>query len=495
MSELRKTISPIALVAIGAAGVIGSSWLYLGSAFFDTFGAGGTILGMVLATVLAACVALAYSDLTTRIPRAGGEVVYAFVAGNRLVAFIVGWLLIGAYVGTVAFYVTATGRLLSAVWPSLNSVPLYEIGGATIYLPVLSIGVALALAVLALNWRGAEFSARAQLVLFSAMAVMGVVVVVAGFARGKASNLFPAFDATSSTAPVTSVLSFVLPAFAFLIGFGVVAIMAEEAKATPRQIGRIVVLSVLLAGGFYAVVLTATAWVIPWKQTAGLTNGTIEAFDVAGMPVISTIAFGIGAIGIVTTFIAVFAASSRLMFAMARVDIFPAIFSRVDARSGSPRPALVLTTVMGLALGALGPGALVWFLNTGGIYIGVVWTITVAAMYRIRWMAGESRRGFFTTVLPAIGGISAITVVLGALVPSSPLALRWPYEYLMVIVWVGLGLVIYRLSPRRLTRDESLRSLLGEYYESVANLRGNAAARPETDADPVGSPRASDGIR
>ena len=34
MSQLKKGISPLALVAIGAAGVIGSSWLYLGSDFF-----------------------------------------------------------------------------------------------------------------------------------------------------------------------------------------------------------------------------------------------------------------------------------------------------------------------------------------------------------------------------------------------------------------------------------------------------------------------------
>lgn len=479
MSELRKTISPVALVAIGAAGVIGSSWLYLGSAFFEGFEAGGTIIGMVLATALAACVAIAYSELTTRLPRAGGEVVYAFVAGNRLLAFVVGWLLIGAYVGTVAFYVTATGRLLSAVWPSLNSVALYEIGGETIYLPVLAIGVILALAVLALNWMGAEFSARAQLVLFTVMAVMGMVVAIAGFSHGQASNAFPLFDGSTGTPPLLNVISFVLPAFAFLIGFGVVAIMAEEARATPRQIGMIVVLSVLLAGGFYAFVLLATAWVIPWEQTASLTNGTIEAFEVAGMPTISMVAFGIGAIGILTTFIAVFAASSRLMFAMARVQIFPRIFSRVDEKTGSPRPALVLTTVMGLALGSLGPGALVWFLNTGGIYIGVVWTITVIAMYRIRWMLGERRGSLVTTVLPALGALSAISVVLGAIIPSSPLALRWPFEYLIVLVWVCLGFLIYWRSPRRLSRDESLRSLLGNYYDTFVTPKKPASDLPE----------------
>lgn len=151
MSELKQTISPAALIAIGAAGVIGSSWLYLGSEFFSNFSVGGTIIGMIVATILAAFVALSYSELATRLPRAGGEVVYAFVATNSLMSFIVGWLLIGAYVSIVAFYVTATGRLLNSVFPALNSMPLYEIGGVVVYFPILAIGYLLTLLILALK--------------------------------------------------------------------------------------------------------------------------------------------------------------------------------------------------------------------------------------------------------------------------------------------------------------------------------------------------------
>lgn len=482
MSELRKTISPLALVAIGAAGVIGSSWLYLGSTFFHEFGAGGTILGMLLATALAACIAIAYSNLATRLPRAGGEVVYSVVGGNRLLGFIVGWLLIGTYAGTVAFYVTATGRLLSTAWPSLNTVPLYEIGGETIYLPVLAIGIVLTLVMLALNWNGVEFSARTQLILFGIMVVLAVAVVVAGFGNGSASNFFPMFDANADSSPIANILGFVLPAFGFLIGFGVVAIMAEEAKATPRQIGRIVVISVVLAGGFYAIVFAATAWVIPWQDTAALTNGTIEAFEVAGMPFISTVAFVIGALGIITTFIAVFAASSRLMFALARIELFPPVFGKVDERTGSPRAALVLTTVIGLALGSLGPGALVWFLNTGGVYIGIVWAVTVVIMFRIRRMTGGGGN-ILSTVLPVIGAVAAVGVVLAALIPASPLSLRWPGEYLIVIAWVALGLVLYLLSPRTMTREQSLRALLGDYYDSVFGAGKRRADRPEVESE------------
>ncbi|NLC98754.1 MAG: APC family permease [Actinomycetales bacterium] len=466
MSELKKTISPWAMIALGAAGVIGSSWLYLGSDFFAAFGAGGTILGMALGTLLAFCVAKAYSELASRFPRAGGEIVYAYVGGGRLLSFMVGWMLIGAYGGMVAFYVTAAGRLLTTMWPGLEVMPLYTIGGETIFGPVLAIGIALTLIILATNWFGVSIGAVTQLVLFIVMIVLAVIVAAVGFGAGSIDNFLPAFDASVqqiSPAPV-AIVAFLLPAFAFLAGFGVVAVLAEEANAPAKLLGKIVGWSVLLAGGFYILVLTATAFVIPWTETAGLKNGTIEAFDKAGFPMIAMAAFIIGVLGIITTFIAVFAASSRLMLALARVQLLPPFFGKVHEKSGVPRNALLFTTAIGIGLGWLGPGALLWFLNVGGVYIGVVWAITVYCFYRVRVMYKGSEPPYKVRFawVPALGAIAGIVVILGGLIPGLPLSLRWPYEYAIIVVWLLLGGLLYLLSPRTGTREEHLRSLLGD---------------------------------
>ena len=40
MSALRKTIGPLPLVAMGAAGIIGTSWIYTNGEFFAAYGAG-----------------------------------------------------------------------------------------------------------------------------------------------------------------------------------------------------------------------------------------------------------------------------------------------------------------------------------------------------------------------------------------------------------------------------------------------------------------------
>jgi APA family basic amino acid/polyamine antiporter len=109
---------------------------------------GGEIFGLGIAALLAVSIALAYAELAARFPRAGGELVFAYAAFGRHLAFVTGWLLIGAYVSSLAFYVTASGMLLAFVVPALNSLPLYSVAGTEICFPVLFFGIALALGIL-----------------------------------------------------------------------------------------------------------------------------------------------------------------------------------------------------------------------------------------------------------------------------------------------------------------------------------------------------------
>jgi APA family basic amino acid/polyamine antiporter len=59
----------------------------------------------------------------------------------------------------------------------------------------------------------------------------------------------------------------------FLTGFGLVAILAEDADVRPANIGKVVVAAVLIAGTFYCAVLLASAWIIPWEKTATWSRG------------------------------------------------------------------------------------------------------------------------------------------------------------------------------------------------------------------------------
>ena len=450
--DLRKTLSLPMLVALGAAGILGTSWVYTASDFFAARGAGGEIFGLALAGLLAACVALAYAELAARFPRAGGEVVFAHAAFGRRLAFVAGWLLVGAYVSSLAFYVTASGMLLAVVLPGLESWPLYRIADTTVHLPVLLVGVGLALAVLMFTARGMGLAGRVQLALFGAMLLIGLALAVTGFGTGSIEHFWPAF--APDAAPVASTLRFVLPAMTFLTGFSLVSVLAEDAALPPRRIAVAVLATVLTATAFYCIVLLATAWLIPWQTTATLDEGVIDAFRHAGFPALGWGAYGISVLGLLTSFLALFSAASRVLLGLARIGLFPPALARLDP-AGRPMNALLFTLALTLGLGWLGKGALLWFLDTGGVYIGLAWVIAVASLYRIRRLQPDAPAPYRVRPgwLPAVGGIAALAIIVAIVLPGTGLSLAWPQEYLILIGWAVLGTIVYRLAPRPTAPD------------------------------------------
>ncbi len=466
MNDLQKSLGLPALVALGAAGVLGTSWIYTNGDFFAKYGAGGEIFGLALGALLAAFIALSYAELASKFPRAGGEIVFGYLAFNRTVGFLAGWLLIGAYISSIAFYVTAAGMLLSEIFPSLTTIPLYTIADATVYLPVLLIGIVLAAVVCGINAYGMRLGGGTQLVFFGIIIAIGVVLAVVGFGAGSPANFWPPYAPDGD--PVPQTLRFILPAMTFLTGFSLVAILAEDANMSPRRIGTAVVATVAIAGTFYCVVLLASAWIIPWERTATLDQGTIDAYRIAGFPILGWGAYTISVLGLLTSFLALFVATSRMMVALARAGLFPRVFAQVSERRGTPVNALLFTLVLALAFGLLGEGALIWFLDTGGVYIGLAWFIGVLSMYQVRrrYPQVESPYRVRLSWLPAIGGVAAVLVIGATLAPGTDMSLVWPYEYAILLVWVVLGVVIYAVAPKD-DENRALKTLLGDQYDKL----------------------------
>lgn len=482
MADLQKTIGPWSLVAIGAAGIVGSSYLYLSSPLFDTFTFGGVLLGMIAATLLASCVAIGIAELAAMFPRAGGEFVYAYVGFGRFMAFIVGWLLISIYTGIVGFYITATGRLLSSVFPKLESIPLYDIGGGQMYLPILAVGLGLVIVTMILNWFGTQMSFSVQLFFFIALIIIGVFIVVAGFSQGSYENTQPLFGENSPLDGILNGVAFVIPALGFLSGFSVVAALAEEANVSRRKLGKLIVASVLIAGAFYTLIFYATGWVLPWQETARLTNGTIEAFQVAGYPTVAVLAFIAGFVGIITTVVAVFSSASRLMFALSRAGMLPVFLGKIDEKTGVPRNAVLATGTLGLLFGLLGPDALQWILNVGGLYVAMVWVFTVIVFYTIRRKHPDKARPYKVrfTWLPALGGVAGFGLVVFTLIPSIPFGIQHPIEYALAAALLGTGLVLYLFSPRNLAPEEEKSLLLGDLASEHHNENASESAPTST---------------
>ncbi|MBV7280966.1 APC family permease [Corynebacterium sp. TAE3-ERU30] len=336
----------------------------------------------------------------------------------------------------------------------------------TVYLPVLLIGLALTLVYLALNWFGVKLGAQVQLLLFFGIIIVGTALIVVGFGTGSVDNFFPAFKSDSTA--ITDVLRFVIPAMTFMAGFGLVAVLAEDADLPPKRIGVAVLVTVLGAGSFYLLVLAATAWVYPWQHIAVMRLGTISAFTEAGHPTLAMGGYAIAIFGLLTSFLGLFVASSRILLAMGRAQLLPSALAHVHPVHKTPTVALLFTTIVTLALGWLGPGAVVWFLDTGGVYLGVVWLMVVWAKYTLPKKYPQMQRPYVSKLswLPAIGAVGAILIVVWALLPGTPATLVWPAEYIILGVWLLLGGALYAFSTR-LEDHDALGAMLGDSYHQL----------------------------
>jgi amino acid transporter len=251
--------------------------------------------------------------------------------------------------------------------------------------------------------------------------------------------------------------------------------MAEDADLPPRRVGQAVLATVLVATTFYCTVLLATAWLIPWQTTAALEDGVIDAFRTAGFPWLGWFAYAISVLGLLTSFLALFSAASRVILALARGGLIPSVFARLSPE-GRPLNALLFTLALTLGLGWPGKGALLWFLDTGGVYIGLAWLIAVLAMYRIRRRNPDEVPPFRArpTWLPGLGGAAAVAIIVATLLPGTALSLAWPAEYLILAAWVLLGVIVYRLAPRARNQQEEIEALLGSREQGVVSRQRSA---------------------
>ena len=447
-NKLKHSISTAGLIALGSGGVIGSSWIYTNSEFFGQYGAGGEIFGLLAASLLAIMVSLSFAELSTIYPKAGGEVVYGYEAFGKKGGLFAGWALLGSYLSALAFYVTASSYLLSEIFPQIATGPSYTFAGAKVHYSELILGVLITLFIFGINYLGAQLTSNVQIVLFALLIILGLALAVVGFSHGSLSNFSPSFYDGQAKTP--AIFRFILPAMTFLTGWESIGVMAEEAKTPAHKIGKIIIYSIVIAASYYILVLLSSAWVFPWKETAQMNMGSIDAFKAAGFPKLGTAAFVIAFLGLGTSFLALFSAAPRLIYSLAEKEILPKYFAKIHPKYGTPARAVTLTLVLVLGLGWMGKGALTYFLDIGGFLTALAWGINAFNLAAIRKKYPELKGGFRNKhlALPIIGGVIAIVIALATVIPGTSVSLVWPYEYVVLGIWIVIGLVSYFTSKK-----------------------------------------------
>ena len=137
-------------------------------------------------------------------------------------------------------------------------------------------------------------------------------------------------------------------------------------------------------------------------------------------------------------------ASSRLIFSMSRDGYLPAWFGVVDPRYGTPRNAVLFCILVSLSGPILGREALGWFVDMSAIGASIGYFFTCAGTLIMMKRDGDGSA--FLKAMASVGVAFTIAFIILQLVPIPGLSgVHFGKEsYLMLLVWILLGLAFYR---------------------------------------------------
>jgi amino acid transporter len=475
--KLRKILSRRDVLALAFGAMIGWGWVVLAGEMIDRAGTLGSALAFIVGAVMVLLVGLTYAELTSALSRAGGELAFTYVGIGPLASYICGWTLVLAYLAVCAFESVALPTVVSYLFEGLSVGYLWTIAGSQVHLSWVAVGVAGAIAIGIVNYFGIRLAAFVQWTAAAILFLVGLSLFIPGILRGDIANLAPHFTTVGGFFGVV-----IMTPFLFL-GFDVIPQIAEEIDIPFRSVGRLILVSILIALGWYVLVQLTVGLTLDRAALEGTELATADAMSVvygsrwAGRILV----FG-GLMGIITSWNAFFIGASRLIFAMSRGGMLPRIFSRLHPRYESPVAAIVLITGLSLAAPFFGRRALVWLVDAGSLAAVLGYLLVAVAFLRIRRSYPQLARPY-RAPLPGLVGILALVTTVCFVVlylPGSPSALVWPYEWMVILVWILLG-AVFALGLRRrvsaIGRKRQAELVLGEYAETLGLAERAVSAR------------------
>ena len=464
--QLRRILGRRDVLAIAFGAMVGWSWVVLAGEMILRAGAVGSILAFLAGAVMVWLVGLTYAELTAALSRAGGEISFTFVGLGPTGAFICGWTLVLAYVAVCAFEAVALPTVASYLFPGFDVGYLYTVAGWDVQLTWVLLGVAGALAVGTVNYFGIKFAAVLQTLAAASLLAVGLAFFVPGAVGGDTANLAPLITGWDGVLRVVIMTPFLF------VGFDVIPQIAEEINLPLRAVGRIIVLSIVMALGWYGLVQWTVGLSLDPSTLQGRELPTADAMSaVYGTPWAGRVLVIGGLLGIVTSWNAFFLGASRLLFAMARGGMLPAVFARLHPRFESPVAVVVALTAVTAVAPFFGRPALVWLVDAGSLATVVAYLLVAVSFLVIRRRYPDLPRPYRTPA-PGVVGWLAIATTLFFIVlylPPSPSALVWPEEWAIVLAWTGLG-VAFGLGLRRRAAglaEGQARRILGPYADDL----------------------------
>jgi amino acid transporter len=336
----KNTITPIGLAALAIGITSPAMGLFALWGTMETATGPVTPLIFLSAMLVTMPTGISYAVLNSRFPSAGAASTWLWRSISPMAGFLAG-------LGMSTYFLMATVSapvmfaMFLADFLRILKVPISHLDALYLGVVVSTIPVAF------FCLRGAEASIKVtvRLMLIESCVVLALSATILFVRAGVPGGIdFGAFNPAHATQGITGFWSAMVVGVLGFCGFDVVSTAAEEAHAPRTHLPRAIFITLVGMALFWAL----NAWVF----TLSVPVERVVADTRAGIPAVTGIAeryWGFGSLtvdiiaftGVTALYLSCVQGSSRIVFALARHGLLPAIFGRLTGERRVPRAAVL----------------------------------------------------------------------------------------------------------------------------------------------------------
>jgi APA family basic amino acid/polyamine antiporter len=436
---------------VGIAGMIGGAIFVLTGPAIGLAGS-AVILAFVINAVITLFTAMAYAELGSAMPEAGGGYLWIREGLPRPNAFLSGWMAWFAHIIAGSLYSVGFGAFLyQLLGPNvagiLSDQPLFGIIPFDKLFAVASIA-----AFTFINIKGTSETGKAGTIVTIVQLGTILCLIIAGSwainnnNNGSSPNLTANNFADFMPTGIAGLVAAMGLTFIAFEGYEIIVQTGEEVRNPKRNIPRAIFISLAIVVVLYCLVAFVSIGAMPpqgipaWRFIGeGGELGIMKAAEMF-MPYGGLVVLGGGMVSTLAALNATTFSSARVAFAMGRHYNLPHKLSSIHPINRTPHIAIAISgIIMGFMAYALPLADIA--VAAGVIFLLLFTQVNIAAITIRRIYGNKLSYGFKTPFFPVIP-MAGIFLKLGL---ALYLLVTQPLSWGITIMWIVVGFVLYRM--------------------------------------------------
>lgn len=430
--DLGRSISLFQLTMLGVGATIGTGiFVILGDAVPKA--GPGVILSFLVAGLTAGLTALCYAELASTIPASGSSYSYTYATLGELAACLVGWCLLLEYGVSAAAIAVGWGQYLNELSLDLFGVRLPNaianppgLNGGVCNLPA----VLLVLMCCVLLMRGAGTSAKANAVMVLIKIAVLAMFILIGMTAFDSRNLHPFLPmGISGMGAAASTIFF------SYIGIDAISTASEEVRNPRRTVPLAILFALLIVTVLYVLVALVGVGTQPYTRFNGGEAGLVHILRrITGASWPGMVLSAGAIVSIFSVTLVVLFGQTRILYAMARDGMLPAVFAKVNPRTRTPDQNIIVVGTLVALAAALAPLEVLADLTSMGTLVAFA-IVSIGVIILRRTQPGLAR-GFKVPLFPFTPIVSALFCLY--LIMGLP-----RHSFVLFGIWLTLALLFY----------------------------------------------------